>query len=67
MELRRRPCCQVEVGGRGCYDQSEGRCLLMFMSQTSADGYLRDEEGRGGGEQPEKIQSINIQERYFEE
>lgn len=32
-------------GGRGrggCYDQRRGRCLLMFMSRTSADGYLRD-------------------------
>lgn len=65
--LRRGPCCQVEVGGWGCYDQRRGRCLLMFMSRTSADGYLRDEKGRGGGERvKKKIQSINIQKRYFE-
>lgn len=25
------------------------RCLLMFMSRTSADGYLRDKKEKGGG------------------
>lgn len=65
--LRRRPCCQVEVGGQGCYDQRKGRCLLMFMSRTSADGYFRDEKGRGGGKQVKtKFQRVNIQKRYFE-
>lgn len=49
--LRRRPCCQVEVeGGRdggGGYDDG-GRCLSMFMSRTSAHGYLRSERQRVG-------------------